>query len=157
MGLVDHRRRILRPFLFLAEIHSGPTAHIILDFSHIDSDRSVADCKRELELGFLPQEGSTVEFYALCSLSSVGIDSRGSSASYSQPTLRLVWPLPRVSRICNMVGLPRLASQPSGNHKILTRSAKKLAERRCHYQPITAILYITRMGMVANAIHAESV
>jgi hypothetical protein len=37
MGLVDHRRRILHPFLFLAEIHSGPTVHIILDFSDADS------------------------------------------------------------------------------------------------------------------------
>ena len=87
----------------------------------------------------------------------LAFDPRGSTASYSQPTLRLVCPLPRVSRICNLVGLPRLASQPGGNRETLNRSAKKLAERRFHYQPITAILYITRMGMVANAIHAESV
>ena len=61
MGLVGHRRRVLRPFLFLAEISSGPTVHTILDLSHADSNGRVADCKRELELDFLPQEGSLVE------------------------------------------------------------------------------------------------
>jgi hypothetical protein len=117
MGLVNDRRRILCPFLFLAEIHSGPTVHTILDISDADSYCRAADCKRELKLGFLPQEGSVVKLYALCALSSIGVDSRGSSASYSQPTHRLVRPLPCVSRICNLVGLPSLASQPKESIK----------------------------------------
>jgi len=124
MGLVDHRRRILRPFLFLAEIHSGPTVHIILDFGNADSYGGVADCKRELELGFLPQEGSMVELCALCALSSLGVGSCGSSASNSRTTHRLVCPLPCTSRICNLVGLPSVAPQPAENYKAVNRSAK---------------------------------
>jgi len=112
MGLVDHRGRVLGPFLFLAEIRSGPTVHTILDLGHADSHGRVADCKCELELDFLPQEGSLVELCSFCALSSISLHSRGSSASYSQPALRLVCPLPCLSRICNLVGLPSLASQP---------------------------------------------
>ena len=44
MGLVGHRRRVLRPFLLLAEIRSGPTVHTIPDLSHADSHGRVADC-----------------------------------------------------------------------------------------------------------------
>jgi len=134
MGLVDHRRHILCPFLFPAEIYSGPTVHIILDFSDADSYGRVADCKRELELGFLPQEGSVVELCALCALSSLGVDSCGSSASYSQPTFRLVCPLHRISRICNLVGLPSLASQQSET----IRNGKSVSEKPAERVAITS-------------------
>ena len=83
MGLGDHWWCILRPLLFLAEIHSESTVHIILDFSNTDSHGRVADCKRELELGFLPQERSQVELCVLCALSFVGADSGGNPAPYS--------------------------------------------------------------------------
>ncbi len=65
-----------------------------------------------LELDFLPQEGSLVELCLFCALSSVGLRPCGSSASYWQPALRLVCPLPCLSRICNLVGLLCLAPQP---------------------------------------------
>lgn len=37
------------------------------------------------------------------------------------------------------------------------RSAAKNRQSELHYQPITAILYTTRMGTVTSAIQAESV
>ena len=112
MGLVGHRRRVLRPFLLLAEIRSVPTVHTILDLSHADSHGRVAVCKCELELDFLPQEGSLVELCLFSALSPIGIHPCGSSASNSQSARRLVYPLPCLSRICYLVGLPCLAPQP---------------------------------------------
>ena len=111
MGLVGHRRRVLRPFLFLTQIRSGPTVDTILDLSHADSHGRVADCKCELEWNFFSQEGSLVELCIFCALSSVSVRPCGSSASYSQPAVRLVCPLPCLSRICNLVGLPCVAPQ----------------------------------------------
>lgn len=112
MGLVSHRRRLLRPVFFLTEIRSGATVHPILDLSHSCSHGLVVDCKCELELDFLPQEGSLVELCLFYALSSIGLHSCGSSASYSQSPLRLVCPLPCLSRIRNLVGLPCLVPKP---------------------------------------------
>ena len=78
MGLVNHRRRILRPFLFLVEIHSGQTLHIILDFSGADSYGRFADCKRELELVFFRKKDLWLSFvlfvpYLLLALTLAGV------------------------------------------------------------------------------------
>src|SRR6266700_2860111 len=106
MGLVANRRRVLHPFLLLAEIRSVPTVHTILDLSHADSHGRVADCKCELELDFLPQEGSLVELYLFFALYTIGIRPCGSSASNSQSALRLVCPLPCLSVYATWWGYP---------------------------------------------------
>ena len=54
MGLDYNWGSILRPFLSRAEIGSGVTVHTILDPSHAYSHGHIADCKRRLELDFLP-------------------------------------------------------------------------------------------------------
>jgi hypothetical protein len=61
---------------------------------------------------FFRKKDSLVELCLFCALSSVGLHPCGSSVSYSQPALRLVCPLPCLSRICNLVGLRCLAPQP---------------------------------------------
>ena len=111
MGLAGRGRCVLCSFLFLAEIGSGSPTHTILDLGHDHSCAPVTDSKCELELDFLPQRGSLVELRLLCALLVAVPHARRSFASYSQPALRLVYPLPRLSSVCKLVGLSCLAPQ----------------------------------------------
>jgi hypothetical protein len=111
LGLGHHRRCVLHSFLFLVEIRSGWAICTVLDLTHVDSHRGVANGQCELELDFLSQEKFLVELRLFRALSSAVPCARGGSASSSQPILRLVRSLSRLFGVCNLVGISCLAPQ----------------------------------------------
>jgi hypothetical protein len=112
MGLVHRGGRLLRPVLLFAKIPLESPCDAALDSGRPGPHGRTTHRECKLELDFLPEEGSLVEFRLFWAVSPGGAHTRARSDSRPQSAVGLVRSLPGLPSLRGMVGVFGLAPEP---------------------------------------------